>query len=162
MKPSTIYSKIDALKAEFKNDMDTLTIELAQTDNRVVTANKIDQRINSFLDSLSILQQQLSEAIDNAIAKERLSLIKKVAKVCDIDPEDLEKKILPKAKRQCNAEKIKEIMNKHKNQAIMFSPIVHNGKQYFYVDKQYGTVIERFNNKPIIVGYMDNGAIKFT
>ena len=51
----------------------------------------------------------LSEACEQTIINERVSLIIKFAKVFDMDPENIENKILPEKKRHITAERLKQL-----------------------------------------------------
>lgn len=110
------------------------------------------------------LNKELEESIKTTIDKERGSLINKFAKTFVIAPEIVEKKILPKSKRQCDAIKIEEMRKIHENQAIMYKQIVHDGEKYYYQKKEGGIVFKKNNdnNDIIIVGYMNGVHIVFT
>lgn len=112
--------------------------------------------------ALQQLTMELEESIDTTINKARSSLINKFAKTFSIAPEVVEKKILPKSKRQCDAIKLEEMRNIHENQAIMYNPVTHNNKTYFCQDKVGGIVIEKDDSGRVkIVGYMANDKIIF-
>lgn len=106
---------------------------------------------------MQALHQDLLDAIDNTINKERMALINKFAKVFDLTPEMVEKKILPKAKRQCDKQRLEEMRIMHENQAIMYKPIIIDNKRYFYQDKEGGIIIDNDDGRMTIVGCMVNG-----
>ena len=109
------------------------------------------------------LQISLKEAIELDRNKTRASLINKFATVFDMAPEVVEKKILPKAKRQCDAQKIEEMRLIHENQAIMYEQKNYNGKTYHFQNKPGGIVMEKDDNgQTRIVGYMSGDIIVFT
>lgn len=111
---------------------------------------------------MQILNEELIKAIENTIKKERSSLISKFAKSYNLAPEAIEKKILPKSKRQCDAQKLEEMRIMHENQAIMYKPIIYEGKEYFYHDKPGGIVIKHNGDLPAtIVGHMSGNTIAF-
>jgi hypothetical protein len=103
----------------------------------------------------------LNEAYELALCKERVSLIKKIAKVVNMQPEDVEHAILPKKKRQCNAERLKEMKALHENQTLSYVPIEFEGVEYYHEDKPKGIVIQSVEGTPTIVGYMNEGEIVF-
>lgn len=106
---------------------------------------------------MQILHQELVDAIDNTINKERSALINKFAKAFDLAPETVEKKILPKSKRQCDKQRLEEMRIMHENQAIMYKPIIIDGKKYFYQDKEGGIIIDNNDDQMTIIGCMVNG-----
>lgn len=109
------------------------------------------------------LYASLEEAIELDKNKTRASLINKFATVFEMSPELVEKKILPKAKRQCDAQKIEEMRRIHEDQSIMYEQKIHNGKTYYYHNKPGGIVMEKDeNDRPNIVGYMSGNSIVFT
>jgi hypothetical protein len=107
------------------------------------------------------LLKDLGDAYELALNKERSSLIKKLSKVVNMQPEDIERTILPKKKRQCNAERLKEMQEMHANQTLSYVKIVFEDIEYYHEDKDKGIVIKELNGIPNIVGYMDNGEIVF-
>ena len=101
------------------------------------------------------LMAELDKAYEAAIAKERLSLIKKLAKQYNINAEEIEKKILPKKKRQQAAENIRKLEEMNRQQLPIYKRIVKNDNEYFYEDKHLGIVIRDLNTIPKIIGYYD-------
>lgn len=106
---------------------------------------------------MAVLYQDLLDAIENAANKERMALINKFAKAFDLAPELVEKKTLPKAKRQCDKQKLEELRLMHEQQAIMYKPIIIDGKEYFYQDKDDGIIVDNVNGVMTIIGSMVNG-----
>lgn len=101
------------------------------------------------------LMAELDKAYEAAIAKERLSLIKKLAKQYNINAEEIEKKILPKKKRQQAAENIRKLEELNRQQLPIYKRIIKNDNEYFYEDKHLGIVIRDLNTIPKIIGYYD-------
>jgi hypothetical protein len=112
---------------------------------------QMDAHSQLMIDSMN----ELEKSYDVAVAKERLSLIKKFSKQYGIPIEDIEKKILPKKKRQQIAENIKKLEEMNRKQLPIFKKIIKDEQEYFYEDKHWGIVIQDLETVPKIVGYYD-------
>jgi len=102
---------------------------------------------------------KLQDACNLAIVKERITLVKKIGKMFQMEPEEVEKKILPKQKRSIAEGRRIQMETANKDQPILFEHLVaDNGKEYYYQKKQYGLIIEYLNETVyIIVGYYKDG-----
>ena len=96
--------------------------------------NTVLDKIRSENESHNLVIENLLVDLNNAyqlsLCKERASLIKKIAKVVNMQPVDVEHAILSKDKRQCNAERLKEMRALHKNQTLSYKQIFFEGIEY--------------------------------
>lgn len=123
---------------------------------------KINAQNESHNEIMKELFKELNEAIELNTNKERHSLIKKISKYCNEPIEEIEKKILPKRKRQEANEKLEQLQALHKKQLPVYRAIEHEGKTYYYENTYLGIVIQDLDTNPEIVGYYDKGKIVFT
>lgn len=116
---------------------------------------KINNQYNNGIIDFETFITMLTESCEQTIIKERISLIKKFAKVFEMDPENVENKILPKKKRHITAERLKHLSDLYSKQPILYREIIKDGEYFQCEMEQYGLIYGTDDNDNIIIcGHM--------
>jgi hypothetical protein len=107
------------------------------------------------------LIEALSEACLQTIIKERKSLIRKFAKGYELDPEDVEKKILAKKNRHITEEKVLKYIDMFSQQPIIYQTLMKNGIEYLCEMSTFSLIYDinacdSDERVPKIVGYINS------
>lgn len=104
--------------------------------------------------------EELESATNLAIEKERKTLINKFSKMTNLTPEEIEKKLLPKEKRNITQEKMKTLEKINSDQVTLYEEIEIDGKEYYCQKVDHGLVIEFVtSDQTILVGYYLKGKV---
>lgn len=109
-------------------------------------------------ETLDRLIEELGDACDRTVVKERISLINKFAKNYNLHPEEVEKQILPKKKRHIIEDRIRKFIEIQSKQMKLYKKFTLDNKIYYREDNNYGMV---YNESMELKGYVKNGKIIF-